>query len=95
MQAFAQTSQAASAVISQKAAGYNVLGNPRPAVTAYVASRTINEGTFPVAGGCWCKDISEQITKYGSLAKVPNERRRQHPQRHVSRIGSHPLPDEG
>jgi PiT family inorganic phosphate transporter len=35
VQAFAQTSQAASAVINQKAAGYNVLGNPRPAVTAY------------------------------------------------------------
>ena len=47
LQAFAQTSQAASAVINQKAAGYSVLGNPRPAVTAYVASRTINEGTFP------------------------------------------------
>src|SRR5207248_6569575 len=41
MQVFAQTSQAASAVINQKAAGFNVLGNPRPAVTAYVASRTI------------------------------------------------------
>ena len=69
--AFAQTSQAASAVIGQKAAGYNVLGNPRPAVTAYVASRTINEGPFPSLAAL-VKDISEQITKYGSLAKVPN-----------------------
>jgi inorganic phosphate transporter, PiT family len=71
LQAFAQTSQAASAVINQKAAGYNVLGNPRPAVTAYVTSRTINEGTFPSLAAL-VKDISEQITKYGSLAKVPN-----------------------
>src|SRR6201995_3233393 len=71
LQAFAQTAQAASAVISQKAAGYNVLGNPRPAVTAYVASRTINEGTFPSLAAL-VRDISEQITKYGSLAKVPN-----------------------
>ena len=71
LQAFAQTSQAASAVINQKAAGYNVLGNPRPAVTAYVSSRTINEGTFPSLAAL-VKDISEQITKYGSLAKVPN-----------------------
>ena len=58
-------------MISQKAAGYNVLGNPRPAVTAYVASRTINEGTFPSLAAL-VRDISEQITKYGSLAKVPN-----------------------
>ena len=71
LQAFAQTSQAASAVINQKAAGYNVLGNPRPAVTAYVSTRTINEGTFPSLA-LLVKDISEQITKYGSLAKVPN-----------------------
>ena len=47
LQMFASTSQAASEVIEQKAAGYNVLGNPRPAVTAYVASHEINEGTFP------------------------------------------------
>src|SRR6266403_637930 len=37
MQTFAATSQAASAVIERKASGYNVLGNPRPAVTAYVS----------------------------------------------------------
>src|SRR6516165_1205148 len=72
MQVFAQTSQAASAVINQKAAGYNVLGNPRPAVTAYVASRTINEGTFPSLA-VLVKDISEQISKYGSIAKMPND----------------------
>jgi len=71
LQAFAQSSQAASAVINQKAAGYNVLGNPRPAVTAYVSTRTINEGTFPSLA-LLVKDISEQITKYGSLAKLPN-----------------------
>jgi PiT family inorganic phosphate transporter len=34
-------------VIEQKAAGYNVLGNPRAAVTAYVSSHELNEGTFP------------------------------------------------
>ena len=48
---FASRSQAASTVIEQKAAGYNVMGNPRPAVTAYVASHTINEGTYPIVGG--------------------------------------------
>src|ERR1700723_3250091 len=72
MQAFAQASQAASAVINQKAAGYSVLGNPRPAVTAYVTSRAINEGTFPSLA-VLVKDISEQISKYGSIAKMPND----------------------
>ena len=70
MQTFAATSQAASAVIEQKASGYNVLGNPRPAVTAYVASHEINEGTYPSLAAL-VRDISDQVTKYGSLAKMP------------------------
>ena len=70
MQTFATTSQAASAVINQKASGLNVLGNPRPAVTAYVASQEINEGTFPSLA-ILVRDISNQVTKYGSLAKLP------------------------
>ena len=64
--------QAASAVIEQKAAGYNVLGNPRPAVTAYVSTRTINEGTFPSLA-VLVKDISDEVTKYGSIAKLPSD----------------------
>ncbi len=44
---FEANSKAASAVINAKAAGYNVLGDPRPAVTAYVAQHQLNEGTFP------------------------------------------------
>ena len=70
LQAFATTSQAASVVINQKASGYNVLGNPRPAVTAYVSSHEINEGTYPSLA-ILVKDISEQVTKYGSLARMP------------------------
>ena len=50
LQTFASRSQAASAVIEQKASGYSVLGNPRPAVTAYVASHAVNEGTYPLIG---------------------------------------------
>src|SRR6201993_1457700 len=41
---FQQSSAAAMRVVEQKAAGYAVMGDPRPAVTAYVGSRTINEG---------------------------------------------------
>jgi inorganic phosphate transporter, PiT family len=57
-------------VIEQKASGYSVLGNPRPAVTAYVASHEINEGTYPSLA-VLVRDISDRITKYGSLAKMP------------------------
>src|SRR6202140_1642815 len=39
MEQFQATSRAASQVIEQKAAGHRVLGNPRPAVTNYVAQR--------------------------------------------------------
>ena len=57
-------------MIEKKASGYNVLGNPRPAVTAYVANHELNEGTFPSLA-VLVQDISAQITKYGSLARMP------------------------
>jgi PiT family inorganic phosphate transporter len=69
---FIGTSKAASAVIEAKAAGYNVLGNPRPAVTAYVAQRQINEGTFPSLA-VLVREIADQVGQYGSLAKLPAE----------------------
>jgi inorganic phosphate transporter, PiT family len=69
---FHTTSQAAAAVIERKASGYNVLGNPRPAVTAYVSARKINEGTYPSLA-VLIRDISSQVDHYGSLAKVPAE----------------------
>jgi PiT family inorganic phosphate transporter len=70
LQQFATVSQAASKVIEQKAAGYNVLGDPRPAVTAYVSSHAINEGTYPSLA-VLVRDISDQINKYGTVAKMP------------------------
>jgi PiT family inorganic phosphate transporter len=69
---FVVNSMAASKVIDSKAAGYNVIGDPRPAVTNYVAQRQINEGTFPSLA-VLVRDISNQVTQYGSLAKVPAE----------------------
>jgi PiT family inorganic phosphate transporter len=69
---FVETSKAAIEVIEGKAAGYNVLGNPRPAVTNYVAQRQITEGTFPSLA-VLVRDISAQVTQYGSLAKFPAE----------------------
>ena len=67
---FVVNSAAASNVIERKAAGYNVLGNPRPAVTNYVAQRQIDGGTFPSLA-VLVRDISTQVTQYGSLAKFP------------------------
>ncbi len=60
----------ASKVVEAKASGYNVLGNPRPAVTQYVSSHAINEGTYPSLAALM-RDISDQVASYGSLAKIP------------------------
>jgi inorganic phosphate transporter, PiT family len=72
LQTFATNAQAASAVIERKASGYNVIGNPRPAVTAYVANHELNEGTYPSLAAL-VRDVSLQVTKYGSLARMPAE----------------------
>ncbi len=70
MDQFVMNSTAAAPVVESKAAGYNVLGDPRPAVTSYVALRQIDEGTFPSLAALM-RDISKQVREYGSLAKVP------------------------
>jgi inorganic phosphate transporter, PiT family len=70
MQQFLTNSKAASEVIEGKAAGYSVLGNPRPAVTAYVSQHKINEGTFPSLA-VLVRDIASQIGQHGSFAKMP------------------------
>jgi PiT family inorganic phosphate transporter len=70
IEAFIQNSEAASKIIGSKAAGYNVLGNPRPAVTHYVAEHQIDEGTYPSLA-VLVRNISNQVTTYGSLAKFP------------------------
>jgi inorganic phosphate transporter, PiT family len=68
---FADNSAAASKVINSKAAGYNVIGDPRPAVTNYVAEHQINEGTYPSLA-LLVSDIGKQVAEYGSLSKVPS-----------------------
>ena len=69
---FQQTSDAASKVIAAKGAGHSIIGDPRPAVTAYVAQHKINEGTYPSLA-VLVKDVGDQVQKYGSLNKVPAE----------------------
>jgi PiT family inorganic phosphate transporter len=72
IEAFTRNSDAASKVVEGKATGYQILGNPRPAVTSYVAQHQINEGTFPSLA-VLTRDIARQVNEYGSLAKVPAE----------------------
>src|SRR6202022_274969 len=67
---FIVNSTAASGVIEKKGAGHNVIGNPRPAVTNYVSQHQLNEGTYPSLA-VLVRDISKQVTQYGSLAKFP------------------------
>src|SRR5262245_12965468 len=70
IETFHSTSSAAAAVVQQKAAGYNVIGNPRPAVSLYVSRRKIDEGTYPSLSAL-IQDISKQVSEYGSLARIP------------------------
>lgn len=70
--AFIKHSEAASKVIETKAGGFQVLGNPRPAVTRYVSEHQIDEGTYPSLA-VLVRDIAKQVSEYGSLAKVPSE----------------------
>ncbi len=72
MAQFQTSSMAASDVIAAKAAGYSVLGDPRPAVTAYVAQHKINEGTYPSLA-ILVRDIYSQVDQYGSIARMPVE----------------------
>jgi inorganic phosphate transporter, PiT family len=72
IEAFIKNSEAASKVIAARAGGHQIIGNPRPAVTAYVAQRQLNEGTFPSLA-VLVNEIAKQVTEYGSLAKFPAE----------------------
>ncbi len=69
---FSNSSAAAAKIVEAKAAGYNVLGNPRPAVTLYVAQHKISEGTYPSLAAL-ITDIDRQVAKYGTFDKVPQD----------------------
>ncbi|WP_432431200.1 inorganic phosphate transporter [Methylocella silvestris] len=67
---FIETSAAASKVVETVAGGHHIIGDPRPAVTAYVASHEFNEGTLPSLA-VLIREIADQIQHYGSIAKIP------------------------
>ena len=70
VESFRTASAAAAVVIEKQAAGYNLLGNPRPAVTQFVSARKIDEGTY-VSLAALVKEIATQVDRYGSLASIP------------------------
>ena len=63
MEEFQTNSTAAAQVVQQKAAGHNIIGDPRPAVSMYVSRRTINEGTYPSLS-VLIQDIARQVSEY-------------------------------
>jgi PiT family inorganic phosphate transporter len=69
---FIQISSEASKVVDAHAAGYNIIGDPRPAVTAYISRHEMTGGTYPSLA-VLIRDISNQIKTFGSIAKVPYE----------------------
>ncbi|MBR0756974.1 inorganic phosphate transporter [Bradyrhizobium jicamae] len=69
---FQKVSEAASKVVAAKGAGHSIIGDPRPAVTQYITSHHISEGTYPSLS-VLVKDVGDQVAKYGSLNKVPAE----------------------
>src|ERR1700732_945059 len=69
---FQKPSAAAATLVAAKGAGHNIIGDPRPAVTQYVSSHKISEGTYPSLA-VLVKDVGDQVHKYGTLDKVPAE----------------------
>jgi inorganic phosphate transporter, PiT family len=67
---FVSAAHAASKIVEAHGAGYNVTGDPRPAVTDYVHAHTISEGTYPSLA-VLTKEISDSVEQYGSVAKTP------------------------
>jgi inorganic phosphate transporter, PiT family len=67
---FVKTSLAASKVVEAKAAGYDVLGDPRPAVTNFLTAHHLDEGTFPSLA-VLIRNIANEVQSYGAISKIP------------------------
>jgi PiT family inorganic phosphate transporter len=67
---FIASAHAASKIVEAHGAGYNIIGDPRPAVTDYIHAHQISEGTYPSLA-VLTKQISDSVEQYGSVAKTP------------------------
>src|ERR1700693_975002 len=64
--AFVAAAQNASKIVEAHGAGFNVIGDPRPAVTDYIHAHQISEGTYPSLA-VLVKQISDSVEQYGNL----------------------------
>jgi PiT family inorganic phosphate transporter len=67
---FVTSAHAASKIVEAHGAGYNITGDPRPAVTDYIHAHVISGGTYPSLAAL-TKQISDSVEQYGSVAKTP------------------------
>jgi PiT family inorganic phosphate transporter len=67
---FISAAHTASTIVEAHGAGYNITGDPRPAVTDYIHAHVISEGTYPSLA-VLTKQISDSVEQYGSVAKTP------------------------
>ena len=67
---FIASAHAASKIVEAHAAGYNITGDPRPAVEEYVHDHTISEGTYPSLA-VLVKQVGNSVEQYGSVAHTP------------------------
>jgi len=68
--AFIAAAHDASKVVAAHGAGFNIIGDPRPAVTEYIHAHQISEGTYPSLA-VLVKQISDSVEQYGSVARTP------------------------
>jgi PiT family inorganic phosphate transporter len=68
--AFVASAEAASKVIGAHGAGFNTIGDPRPAVMDYVHSHQNPDAAYP-ALAVLVKGIADEVQKYGALDKTP------------------------
>jgi inorganic phosphate transporter, PiT family len=67
---FIASANAASKIVEAHGAGFAIAGDPRPAVTEYIHSHTITEGTYPSLA-VLVREISDSVEHNGSIAKTP------------------------
>ncbi|HEY1884957.1 MAG TPA: inorganic phosphate transporter [Roseiarcus sp.] len=67
---FIASAENASKIVEAHGAGYNITGDPRPAIEDYIHDHKISEGTYPSLA-VLVKDITNQVKQSGSVAHTP------------------------
>jgi PiT family inorganic phosphate transporter len=67
---FIAAADSASKIVQAHGAGYNVIGDPRPAVEDYIHDHKISEGTYPSLS-VLVKEITDEVKQNGSVAHTP------------------------